>query len=450
MNYSHAEFLDVVERGEVLVENDVHIRILLALGSEFEARQFFTIRVKRGKYFLTAGKYIGVIPISPDLILRVAPKVSTSQLIHILRLAKESPLLISLLERSYAQGKDLTVPDLLIHALHRELSVLFRLGPIREYRNKTETSESIRGRPLFEQTVTKLWPKATFDRVFVNVHEFTPQNYLNQAMEYALWHVRRLYPGIVSTPDPQIMRDFADAHQMFASITTDRRRAFLPLLRKHLRDQVVFEPYASFRPLLTICRLILDGIGIDLEGIPQDTINLVPMVIDMEEVFQNLLFHTLSDRASSISGLECWDTANEHQRPLLKPSAKNPPARFLPRYSGRPAKPDFTFALNSIPVLIGDAKYKTVQHVDDIYQAVSHAGAYGAREIILIYPSTGESQPINFTSLGRVGDVGVFICRFPLDAADLDEEADTLALAIHELIEQETAIPISNKTTVIS
>ncbi|MCI9872739.1 McrC family protein [Arthrobacter humicola] len=436
-----ANFLDVVERGEVLVESDEHIRILMALGSEFEERQFFTIRVKRGKYFLTAGKYVGVIPISRGLILRVAPKVSTSQLIHILRLAKESPLLINLLERSYAQGDDLSLLDLLIHALHRELGVLFQLGPIREYRSRTDTSESVRGRPLFEQTISKLWPKASFDRVTFDVHEFTPQNYLNQALEYTIWLVRRTYPSIAPNPSPHIMRDFADAHQMFTPVAPDRRRAFLPALRSHLREQITFEPFASLRPLLTLCRMILDGIGVDLESDPTDVVNLVPMVVNMEEVFQNLLFQTLSDRAPSFAGLQCWDTANQHQRPLLKPGTKVPPAMFLPKPSSQPAKPDLTFALNSIPALIGDAKYKSGQDIHDVYQAVSHAGAYGARDVLLIYPSTGVSEPIKFASLGRVGEIGVFTCSFPLDADDLGKEADTLVLAILELIEQRTAMP---------
>lgn len=429
------EYLDVVERGEVLVAEDSHVRTLMSLGSEFEDRQFFSIRVRRGRYFLTAGKYVGVIPISRELVLRVRPKVSTGQLIRILKLAGEPPLLINLLDRSYADGVDLSVQELLVRALHRELPVIMQHGPIREYRRRSGSAQTVRGRIQIGRTVSELWPKARFDMAAFEFFEFTADTALNQALEYTIWLVRRTLSSIVSTLDPAMVRDFADAHQALGSVAPDRSRGFLSTLRQHLRDQVTEEPFASFRPILTLCRMILDGIGIDLEQDADHVADLVPLVVDMESAFQNMLLRSMQRRSAWFDDFECWDTSRQNQRPLLLPEPRNPPRGFVSRSSGRAAKPDFTFALRGNPVLVGDAKYKSAQDVHDVYQAVSHAAAYGAPQVMLFYPAPGAHEPLRLASLGRVGNIGLFVCAIPLDAEDLDAELDTLMRRTHELIE---------------
>lgn len=436
----HVDYLDVIERGEVLVAKDSHVRTLMSLGSEFEDRQFFSIRVRRGRYYLTAGKYVGVIPISRELVLRVRPKVSTGQLIRILRLAGEPPLLIDLLDRSYAEGVDLSVQELLVRALHRELPVLMQHGPLREYRRRSDSAQAVRGRIQIGRTVSELWPKASFDKAAFEFFEFTADTALNQALEYTIWLVRRTLSGIVSSPDIAMVRDFADAHQVLASVAPDRSRGFLIALRQHLRDQVTEAPFASFRPILTLCRMILDGIGIDLEHDADHAVDLVPLVVDMESAFQNMLLRSMQHRSAWFDTLECWDTSRQNQRALLTPEPHTPPEAFVSRTSGRAAKPDFTFALEGAPVLVGDAKYKSAQDVHDVYQAVSHAAAYGAPQVMLFYPTTGSKEPLRLASLGRVGDIGLFVCAVPLDADDLDAELDTLIGRTYELIEYRKAL----------
>ena len=349
-------------------------------------------------------------------------------------------MLINLLERAYGQGSDLSMLELLIRAFHQELGTLFRFGPIRAYKRMLGEGQSVRGRALPGETVSKLWPKASFDRVSFEYFDFGPQNYLNQALEYAVWLVQRTYPKVSSQPDAGVLRDLSDAHQIFGSISPDRNRAFLPSLRRHLQEKPLAEPYVSFRPLLTLSLMLLDEIGVNLESNSDNDVDLAPMVVDMEEVFQNMLFHTLAARAKTFQGLECWDTAKSHQRPLLSSSKRPLPDGFRSMASGRPAKPDLTFALNGAPVVVGDAKYKSSRDVNDIYQAVAHASAYGATSVLLIYPTDGVDKAIQFTSLGDIGEVGVFVCRFPLDSFDLESEADSLIVAIHNLIPRDADV----------
>src|SRR5699024_5285187 len=122
MSSSPVETLDVVERKSVEIRESRHINALLAASAELSQRQFFTVRVKNGKYHLTAGKYLGVVPLNDELVLRVRPKVPTNRVVEILRCADESPIVIDMLERHYQPGGDVDVLELLIRALHGALS----------------------------------------------------------------------------------------------------------------------------------------------------------------------------------------------------------------------------------------------------------------------------------------------------------------------------------------
>lgn len=441
------ESLDIIERGSLELHNEDHVRTILSAGPEFEERQYFTVHVKSGRYFINAGKYIGVIPLSPKLVLRVRSKVPTTRLIKILGIARESPILIRLLERQYTPGENLDILELLILALHGNLPPLLQHGPIRQYRRAHAVGQAMRGRPKFEETVTQLWPRANFDRAAYEFYEFSADNYLNRAIEYTLWHVNRVLPQISTTLDGRLLADFSDAHRMFASVQPDRTRAFLPALRRHLQERVTHEPYGSFRSLLSICRMILDDLGVDLDAEATNPVALSPMVIDMETVFQRFLLNIITEQAGEASGLACWDTATEQQVPLLRDPIIPIPNDFLRVTSREFAKPDFTLAVNGVPVLIGDAKYKSHQNVDDVYQAVSHAEAYGVQDVILVYPAADMAGAVTFASLGSVGDVRVFVSAFPLDTDDLENAGQQLFAGICRIIETRhpgsTTVPFS-------
>ena len=434
MNGLGVESLDIIERGSLTLLDEDHIRAVLEAGPELEARQYFNVRVKSGRYTITAGKYLGVIPIGANLVLRVRPKVPTSRLVDLLGIARESPLFIQLMERHYAPGQDVDVLEMLLLALHRSLRPLFQHGPIREYRLVDETGQTIRGTPDFGAMVSRLWPQAAFDRAAYSFYEFGSDNELNQAIECTLWHAIRVLPQLSPTVNVQLLRDLDDAHRMFAGVEPDRTRSFLPSLRRHLAQRVTDEPYASFRPILSLCLMILDDLGVDFDADPGDPISLTPMVIDMESVFERFLVNVITDQAASVPGLTCWDTARDQQIPLFGDPSLPVPPEFLAIRSREPAKPDFTIALNGVPVLIGDAKYKTQQHVDDVYQVVAHAAAYGAKDVLLVYPATELSDTVTFSTLGSVGDVRVFICAFPLDADDLAAASRELFSGIERIV----------------
>lgn len=417
-------WIDIEERGSLELTDESHVRAMLSIGPELQDRQYFTLGAKGGKYFVTAGRYIGVIPVGHELTLRVRPKVSIPRLVEILERADEEPHVLHDLARDYEPAVDWDVSELLILALHRSLAPLFHHGLIREYMRVSESGATPRGRLLLAETSTTMWPRAAFDRVAYEYFAFSPENPLNQALEHTLWHVQRIIQQIPHRIESETLTVMKDAHRMFALVTPDRTRAFLPALRRHLDHRVTSEPYLSFRPLLSICRMILDNLGVDLAAEASDPVVLPPLVIDMEAVFERFVLNEL--QANAHGGLSVWDTNSEHQVPRMRTPSIPVPTGVPLVVSGAPAEPDFTIALDKQPVLVGDVKYKSNSRVADIYQVVAHAAAYGAKDVLLVYPATDDAARIKFECIGSLGEVRVFTARYPLDTLSLDAASKEL------------------------
>lgn len=433
--------IDIQERGSRELTEDDQVRAILSIGPELQDRQYFTLGAKGGRYFVTAGKYIGVIPVSKELTLRVRPKVPILRLVEILRRAGEAPHLLHELERDYEPKDEWDVSELLILALHKGLAPLFHHGPIREYRRVSESGATPRGRLLLAETATTMWPRAVFDRVAYEYFSFSPDNRLNQAMEHTLWHVQRLAQHVPNRVSSNILMDLNDAHRMFALVTPDRTRSFLPPLRLHLHNRITTEPYVSFRPLLSICRMILENLGVDLAAETEDPVVLPPMVIDMENVFERFVVRELQRRASG--SLSVWDTNIEHQLSLMRDPQAPVPASVPLTISEEPAQPDFTVALEGQPALVGDVKYRSKGNVDDIYQVVAHAAAYDAEDVLLVYPAAEDAAKTRLKCIGSLGGVRVFTAHFPLDAPDLTAASDELFQGARLILESRRPITTS-------
>jgi 5-methylcytosine-specific restriction endonuclease McrBC regulatory subunit McrC len=432
---SRVEYLDVPERSECELVNERHIGAFRSAGLEFEQRQYFTLKIRGSKYFVTAGKYIGVIPITSDLALRIRAKLPTGRLVRLLSIAHELPILTRLTERYYEHGEDCDVMELLLLAFHRELSVLFQLGPYRQYASRHGSGQYIKGRLQPGKTVLTLWPRGLFDKAAFQYFELSADNPLSRALEYTLWYVMRVYAQVVNSPRAEVLRDFDDAHKLFAAVPQDRSRSFLPDLRQHLREDTTSEPLATFHSLLSVCRMIIEDVRVDIEeSTTVNSMSLLPMVINMEAVFQSFILHVVGERSGDTNGLECWDTSAERQRKLFSVPQATIPSGFQMTSSSELAKPDFTVAINGKPILICDAKYKKSYHASDIYQAVAHAMAYGTEDVLLIYPAVDSTDEVRFTSKGEIGDVSVFTCSFPLNATDLRSASDALFEGIQKIL----------------
>ncbi len=409
---------------------DGHLQIDPAL----QTKRYIDIRIQGDRLVFVAGKYVGLIPLNDQVAILVRPKVPVENLVEILSVAREEPELLDSLERAYKPDERLNIFDLLVRALHREVKILEARGLHREYVRRQQVSSGVVGRLQIGETILQHWPKADYTHAATTIFEFTRDVLVNRAIAYTLWHIIRTYPLVSDKPDPAILRDLDRASFAFTRVTLDRRRSFLPGLRSLLRDRRIPDSRSYLIRLLTICRVLLDDLGVDIQDPNASELALPPLVVNMEWVFQRYLLNALRDQLPPAGEFACTDASGLNARALFSPPGDRVMVPLNVDVHAN-AEPDFVLTRDGGPALVADAKYKTDRGRDDVYQVVSHALAYRVRDGVLIYPTRNPKEDASITCIGTVGPVRVYEARYPLDASSLAAAASWLAAELVKLVD---------------
>lgn len=398
-----------------------------------QSKRYVEVRLRKDKLVLVAGHYLGLIPLNARYALHVVPKVPIENLIAVMTIAREEPEMLEGLERSYRADRRLNLFDLLVEALRQQLPLLEVHGLPRGYIERGETATSVRGRPLFKETMTRHWATGRYDRIAYTYHDFSRDIPLNRAIQYTLWHLLRTYPLVSGVRSTAVLVDLHRATAAFRRVTLDRGRHFLPGLRSLLREERLPPSQAHLRRMLHLCLMILEDLSVDLDAPKGEVVGLPPLVVNMEHVFQRFVLRVLQEQLRR-RALDVWDTTTEHKRPLFS-MIELPREITLELAESEKAEPDFVIAERTRPLIVGDVKYTTDRSREHVYQVVAHALAYGATNALLVYPDTethGVSRDIS--GIGAVGAVRVFVYRFPLASTDLPAAMIAMAAQLDPII----------------
>jgi 5-methylcytosine-specific restriction enzyme subunit McrC len=135
----------------------------------------------------------------------------------------------------------------------------------------------------------------------------------------------------------------------------------------------------SYRPLLDLCRLLVEGLMPDTS--PGSTPSPA-FLIDLERAFER---HLTRGVVAAFAGRRRWSVAVQPR------SVANRPTEGQPDLSLRP---DLVLRRDGRPVLVVDAKWKRLPPdallTDDVYQVLAYATLLGARGAVLVYPGGRE------------------------------------------------------------
>ena len=388
-------------------------------------KQYVEFSFVKSKVKITAGKYIGLIPLNNKYSLYVKAKVPIDNLVNILSTARATPLLIEGLERAYSSDEDADFFELLVCALHQEIREIERYGVHREYVMRLGNRGDFKGKLMVGQTLG-LWAKGVYNRTAMTYFEFSRDVIINQAIKYTIWYVLRIYPTIAQSPKRQILIDLYNSLNLFQDVSLQYDRRFLPDFKDIVLGNKL--PYARsyLKKTLQYCLMILDNLGVDLDQLIKHDVYLPPLVINMEIVFQQFLLRIIREKIKYHSELVCWDTSRENQYSLFRKPEVEISSINLEFSEKAKANPDFTIARNNSPLLICDAKYTLEIERGQINQVVAHAKAYNVNDALLIYPTSSPNQPPESCCRGMVGDIRIFTFMFPLDSPDLQKTAELL------------------------
>lgn len=308
---------------------------------------------------LTSQGQVGYIPLSPEIAIRLQPKVPLVNLFAMLEYAYDLKSFRFLDGWSHCEKLD-DFYERLADVLAQRILDRVRRGLYRTYIDKTERLTCLRGRLNISHQIRYPWeikPKCHYQEQTADIED-------NQIL---LWTLR------------QIMNHGITRQEVLSKV----RRAY-----QALQGTVSLIPYSAwvcigrtyhrlnddYQPLHALCCFFLDQTGPSLE---QGDRRMLPFLVDM-----NLLFEKF---------VAAW--LRVHQQEVLEPHGLHLKVQEKVRLSdNHPLHFNIDLVLTDKATgetrYVLDTKYKVPKYPGphDIHQAIAYAETKGTTESVLIYP----------------------------------------------------------------
>ncbi len=383
-----------------------------------EKRGFFSFQLRGGVLKLSAGAYVGLIPLNDKITIDVRPRISPSNYGRVLDVSQQRLTQIERYNRQFDSGAEGESSfDFLVRNFLSSLHELSLHGRYKTYRTTHKTTDSPRGRIDIQRTLTQCYSKGMQHRVCVEWFEHTENNPFNRVLKAALTAIyeryRRNYLGSSvlrtelsrylleweSIPTSDIVRDARMVAEML-------RRGALPASRLY------------YTRSLAISLFILNRNALSLEEVGSD-IELSGFIIDFESVFEAYVLQLLKANIAG-SDFHVGDGNRESGKPLFEDQER-------PR-----ANPDIVISKKEGEIsLIVEVKYKPKFNRADLNQVITYALSYKSNDALIVH---GSEKPDNVRYEGLIGGIRIWSCGIALGLDDLLQEEQRFIDLTRDLI----------------
>jgi len=398
----------------------------LEIFPHIEEKGLLYLQLRRNRVILSAGPYIGLIPLTPRVLIDVRPKLPVSNLARVLDGARRSLTSIAGADRLYLADEltSSSVLEFLAANLLDSLRPIAAKGLHKEYVRRSEMTSHPQGRIGVAGTL-RAWSRGQFHQVQAQRFEQSCNIAANRLIKAALHFVlQRLQPGSQGSR-ALIRRANANYYELPGVIGNLRPSDYEEC--KAILHTSSIPPARSyyFRPL-EIGVLILSHRGVALQEHGNDVL-LETFIINFEELFEEYLRRVLQHRAHG--ELAVWDGNREGKKPLFD-DRRDPPAQ-----------PDIVMAWRPTgQKVIAEVKYKDRPDRPDINQAITYALSYGTNCAVLVHQRRPGS-PKGLSLRGKIQEIKIYAYAFDLGARDLDTEEAALADCLFDLVRPPYATP---------
>lgn len=416
-NKNVATVYKAIERGDIAIplQNILDENGEITVLSEVQAHGYFDIRFRKNQLHLTAGNYIGQIPLNDSVIIDVRPKVPIKNLVNLIGKSGHDVKLFDFYTRTYAglERPPKNIFEFLCRCLSLELRWIVKEGVYREYVQFEQSTSMLKGRLLFERTIRNRWSKGQTHLLEVSFFQLTLDTPLNRLIKYTLWYCLR-HMQAVGGFDNRLLRELSLFYGMFTTVTLDKSRTFVEPVLLILAEERLPIIRHYYQNIEKVCLAIIENVGMDMMRQGRDY-EAASFIINMADVFEGYVLY-IAKRAALEYG---------HSIRVLDGNAEG--KRYLFRDSKRfEAKPDITFEHGTSVLLVLDSKYKNKLVESDRYQIIAHALAYNANIAIHVLPGTALSAGLEY--IGTVGNrapIKLYSYRLDIESETLDraEEA---------------------------
>lgn len=336
----------------------------------------FPSPVNRQRWVLTGQGWAGSLPVTPDLALRLRPKVDVGNLFRMLEYAyrlKGFELLSGLMD---CQSID-DVYERLAHILALRVMDRARKGFQRDYIGHEDRLPYLRGRIDLPRALRS--PGQV--RIDCSFQEHTADIEDNQILAWTLLLILRT----ALCRRDEVRGSLRSALRSLQGIVPP-----VPVAARACIGRTYHRLNDDYRLLHALCRFFLEGSGPSHERGDRSTI---PFLVDMANLFELFVAEWLDAHLPEELGVRAQEK--------------------VPITLGMEFSIDLVLyrRANGEPLCVLDTKYKNaaLPSTSDVQQVVAYAEAKGCREAILVYPSR-DARPFE----ARVGEIRVRSLVFDL------------------------------------
>ena len=388
----------------------------LEIDPRIAAKGYLTTAFKGGQVLLRSTKYVGLIPLTPSVSIRVKPRANISNLSLMLVRSQKAPTAISGFGRGYTEGffraenvERLFGPSLVAQSLQ-----IMARGLVKRY-ERPEYRTPWRGRFLAAETVRRHASKGIRYRHEFDQSVLTENTIDNFAIKEALKLVASWYQK--NDTKASLMREVTIALAGLQNVQDwkSSSRDLLGELAHSLSGTGSVRP--DYLDPLWSSYAVLAGAIPDVAA--SGTLNLDSLIVDVSEVFEAYLRRELSERLKR-QGFKIFDGWKK-------------PSRFFADGGNFSVHPDIIIERQNAVVAVIDAKYKPDVSEQDRYEVLSFMDVMNVNVGGFVCPARDNeiSRFMGTTSSGkRLSNL-----RFDLAAPDPSQEIDRFVENVLRLIQ---------------
>ncbi|MBA3313889.1 MAG: hypothetical protein H0T47_11480 [Planctomycetaceae bacterium] len=340
---------------------------------EVSGSGYFDIDYRRGMLVLRSKGFVGLIPISDRIAIRVRPRASIRSLLYMMeRMGRRLDGETGRLREYQISETEVTDPEFLYgHVFVATLRKVAERGLRKQY-VRSETERSLRGRPLIHRTVGRFRAKGIRHQHVFEVHDLTADNRANRILKATAERLLRSLLGGARPEDAAAARAIRELLPRFAMVNGN---AILPgQIAREVPRLIAALPasHEFYEPALWLAYLVATRRGVTIEAVGQAKFESV--IVNVAEVFEGYVRTLCQEYAIEMFG-GC-DVADGNLMPVP----------LFTDNSRCHTKPDIYFARRGTYVAIADAKYKPKIGAEDRYELLAFCEAQNVRKAAFVSP----------------------------------------------------------------
>ncbi|HEX3966069.1 MAG TPA: hypothetical protein VHZ03_57065, partial [Trebonia sp.] len=323
MDHLPSKIITCAEHGAV----DVPVSDLLGedgrlkLNPEIEKGGYFSVSLRQSVLTLRTSSYVGYIPLTNQIVVRVRPRVPVNNLNRMVEIAGTPRITLAWLREYDLSGPwNESFADLYANALAGHAESISTKGLLRDYFRKEEESSFPRGRILIGPTIQSFSARGQHHKAVSTYFARTADNPANQCLKYAMWLMGSHYAKASARRRHSrlIQQRLNAAYSSFDGVSLDHTRQFIadPSVIG-LRSLPTHRAY--YREALDVALAIIRQQGLLLDKDLRGDIRLPSLLLNMSELFESYVRIVLQ-QYSAENGWT-WQVLNgntEGSRPLYR------------------------------------------------------------------------------------------------------------------------------------